>query len=62
MVDLSKIEAITWWQRPTPPTKVRRFLGLVRYYCRFMKFFSNIDMLMTKLTHKNIPLKWTDEC
>ncbi|GKA45490.1 putative reverse transcriptase domain-containing protein [Tanacetum coccineum] len=38
-VDPSKIEAIKNWVVPTTPTEVRQFLGLARYYQRFIEGF-----------------------
>lgn len=39
-VDSEKIKAITDWTRPTTITEIRRFLGLVGYYKRFVEGFS----------------------
>ncbi|GKF59510.1 putative reverse transcriptase domain-containing protein, partial [Tanacetum coccineum] len=36
-VDPAKIEAIKSWDAPTTPTEVRKFLGLVEYYRRFIE-------------------------
>nr|GEV94053.1 putative reverse transcriptase domain-containing protein [Tanacetum cinerariifolium] len=36
-VDPAKIKAIKNWAAPTTPTKVRKFLGLVGYYRRFIE-------------------------
>jgi len=38
-VDPAKIEAIKDWPRPTNVTEVRSFLGLARYYLRFVEGF-----------------------
>ena len=61
-VDPKKIEAITEWPRPTTVTEVRSFLGLAGYYRRFVKDFSKISTLLTKLTQKNAKFIWTDRC
>ena len=61
-VDPKKIEAITEWLRPIIVTEVRSFLGLAGYYRRFMKDFSKIAALLTKLTQKNMKFIWTDRC
>nr|GEX10017.1 putative reverse transcriptase domain-containing protein [Tanacetum cinerariifolium] len=36
-VDTAKIEAIKSWAAPTKPIEVRQFLGLARYYRKFIK-------------------------
>ena len=35
-VDPSKVEAVSNWEQPRTPTKVRSFLGLAGYYRRFI--------------------------
>ena len=61
-IDPSKVEAMLNWERPTTVTEVRSFLGLAGHYKRFVKHFSQIALLLTKLTRKNAPFKWTPEC
>ncbi|GJZ70928.1 putative reverse transcriptase domain-containing protein [Tanacetum coccineum] len=43
---------------PTSPTEVRQFMGLADYYRRFIKGFSLIAKLLTKLTQKNKKFEW----
>ena len=43
-------------------TQVRSFLGLVGYYCRFIKGFSKIVAPLNQLPEKNRPFKRDDEC
>jgi hypothetical protein len=38
---------------PTNASKIQSFLGLAGYYRRFIKDFSKIAKLMTKLLEKN---------
>ena len=61
-VDPKKIKAVIYWPRPTTVTEVRSFLGLTSYYRRFVKDFSKIEMLLTRLTQKNVKFNWTDRC
>ena len=51
-VDPIKIEAVVNWKPPRNVTDVRSFLGLVGYYRRFVKGFSVITSLLTKLLKK----------
>jgi len=61
-VDNQKIEAVKNWPRPTTPTEIHSFLGLVGYYRRFVEGFSSIAAPLTKLTHKETKFQWSDEC
>ena len=49
-------------QPPTNVSQVCSFLGLVGYYRRFIKGFSNIAAPLNGLLEKNKPFEWTDEC
>ncbi|GJX20986.1 putative reverse transcriptase domain-containing protein, partial [Tanacetum coccineum] len=60
-VDPAKIEAIKSWVAQTTPTEVRKFLGLVGYYRRFIEGFSLISKPLTKLTQKNKKYEWGKE-
>ena len=61
-VDPQKIEAVSEWPRPTTMTEIRSFLGLARYYRRFVQDFSRIAAPMTRLTQKNEKFVWSDAC
>ncbi|KAA3481543.1 DNA/RNA polymerases superfamily protein [Gossypium australe] len=51
-VDPSKIATIIDWKPPRNVSEVRSFLGLAGYYRRFLKGFSMIVTLMTRLLQK----------
>ncbi|TYJ96004.1 pol protein [Cucumis melo var. makuwa] len=61
-VDPAKIEAVTSWPRPSTVSEVRSFLGLVRYYRRFVENFSRIATPLTQLTRKGAPFVWSKPC
>ena len=61
-VDTQKIEAVQSWPKPTSPTYIRTFLGLVSYYRRFIKVFSSISSPLTKFTHKVVKFQWFETC
>nr|GEX08030.1 putative reverse transcriptase domain-containing protein [Tanacetum cinerariifolium] len=60
-VDHAKIESIKDWTSPKSPTEIRQFLGLARYYWRFIEGFSKIAKPMTKLTQKKVKFEWGDK-
>ncbi|WRX13589.1 Reverse transcriptase domain - like 10 [Theobroma cacao] len=59
-VDPKKVEAVEKWPRPTSVTEIRSFVGLAGYYRRFVKDFSKIVALLTKLTNKDTKFEWSD--
>ena len=61
-VDLEKVEAVMSWERPKSVFEIRSFLGLARYYRRFIKDFSRLAAPMTKLTRKEVKFEWKDSC
>ena len=61
-VDSTKIEAVVNWKPPRNVTGVRSFLGLAGYYRRFVRGFSIIASLLTKLLRKGIKFEWTYKC
>ncbi|GJU38913.1 hypothetical protein Tco_1191870 [Tanacetum coccineum] len=60
-VDPSKIEVVKNWKALRTPTVVHSFLGLVRYYHRFIKNFSKIAKSLTILTQKSKTFDWGEE-
>ncbi|WVZ77137.1 hypothetical protein U9M48_025037 [Paspalum notatum var. saurae] len=48
--------------KPESVTGIRSFLGLVGYYCRFIKDFSKISKPITSLTKKNVKFVWSPKC
>ena len=55
-VDLEKVEVVISWERPKSFFKIRNFLGLVRYYRRFIEDFSLLAAPVTRLTRKGSSL------
>ena len=51
-VDPSKIEVVSSWPRPTIVVRIRSFLGLIGYYCRFVQELVRITSPITKLPIK----------
>ena len=61
-MDPAKIEAIVSWKPPRNVIEVRSFLGLARYYQRFVKGFSVIASPLTKLLQKGVKFEWDEKC
>jgi hypothetical protein len=50
------------WPTPSDSTYLRGFLGLVRFYRKFIKSFSKISSLLIELLKGNVEIKWTLAC
>ena len=61
-VDQSKVDPILNMPPPKTLKEVRSFLGMAGYYRRFIKDFSKIAGPITKLTHKDMEIIWSEEC
>jgi len=60
--DPSKIKVVKEWPVPEDVHKVRSFLGLARYYRRFVPIFAEIAALLHALTMKNKKFERTMQC
>ncbi|GJY97886.1 putative reverse transcriptase domain-containing protein [Tanacetum coccineum] len=60
-VDPSKIKAVKNWKAPRTLSEFRSFLGLARYYHRFIGNFSKIAKSLTILTQKCKTFDWGEE-
>ena len=60
-VDLEKIEAVSNWKTPRNVTEIRSFLGLAKYYRRFIENFSKIARPMTELLKDKVSFEWNDK-
>ena len=47
---------------PKNQNGVRKFLGMVGYYRKFINRFADASRPMTRLTRKGVKFKWTEEC
>jgi hypothetical protein len=62
VVDPSKVTAVIECEPPKKVGEIRSFLGLARYYRRFIENFSKIAKPMTELLKKEKKFKWTEDC
>ena len=63
-IDPKKIEAITNWPTPRNVIDVRSFMGLTRYYRKFIEGFSKVAHPVPSLQRqkKGIKFEWTSRC
>ena len=61
-VDPEKVEAVMSWERLKLVFEIHSFLGLARYYRRFIEDFSWLAASMTRLTRKEVKFEWNDLC
>jgi hypothetical protein len=61
-VDLSKVQDVLSRNVPTSVSDIWSFLGLARYYHRFIELFSKISKPITELLEKDKKFEWTPAC
>ena len=57
-----KLESLQQMPVPTDLTEVRKFLGFVGYYRKFIPKYSDIAHPLMNLTRKDIPFEWSKAC
>ena len=57
-----KVKIIIDWPTPLKVKDVQSFLGFANFYRRFIPAYSNITVPLTRLTRKNAPWNWSEEC
>ena len=50
------------WKPATNVTEIQSFLGLARYYRKFVEGFSKLAAPLTKLTRKEEKFVWSEAC
>ena len=58
----TKVEAIECMATPSTKRQVRRFLGAIGYYRRYIKNFAQLASPLTDLLKKNHTFKWSQLC
>jgi hypothetical protein len=61
-VDPNKVADILNWKAPTYARGIKSFIGMARYYRRFIEGFSKIAKPMTALLANKLEFKWTQKC
>ena len=57
-----KLAGIRDFATPTTGRQVRRFLGLVNFYRKFIPRAAELQAPLTALTRKDTPFLWTEDC
>lgn len=60
--DETKIEAVKKYPIPKNKQQVKSFTAFTNYYRKFIEKYAEITRPLNKLTGKNTPFIWTDEC
>lgn len=60
--DPNKIHCVRNYPVPNDKDSTKRFVAFANYYRRFIENFSAIAHPLNRLTRKNIPFHWTNEC
>ena len=58
----TKIKAVTEFPVPTNVKQLQQYNGLVNYYRKFVEGFSKIAAPLYRLTRKDEPFIWTEDC
>ena len=62
VVDSEKIKAVMEWPVPKDVANIRSFMGITRYYRRFIEGFSKIAYSITSLQKKGSKFNWCQKC
>ena len=57
-----KVVGLKNFKPPTTPKQVRRFLGVINFYRKFIPHASELQKPLTALTHKGAAFVWTSQC
>src|SRR6516164_2742041 len=58
----NKVKTIQDWPEPRKVKDIQFFLGFANFYCCFIQNYLEITVLLTCLTRKNIPWRFSKEC
>ena len=61
-MDPSKVQVIRDWPEPRKVKDIQSFLGFANFYRRFIHNYSDIVVPLTRLTRKDAPWNFSDEC
>ena len=59
--DPKKVDAICSMPRPEDVQAVKPFVNTVKYLSRFLEDLSDMSEPLRRLTHKDVPMEWSQE-
>ena len=57
-----KVKSVLEWPEPRKIKDIQSFLGFANFYRRFIPNYSKITVPLTRLTRKDIPWDFTEDC
>jgi hypothetical protein len=61
-MDQAKVKVIQDWPEPRKVKDIQSFLGFANFYRRFIDRYSDIVLPLTRLTRKQVPWTFTNQC
>jgi Retroviral aspartyl protease./Reverse transcriptase (RNA-dependent DNA polymerase). len=61
-MDPAKVSAVKEWPTPHNVKDIQSFLGFANFYRRFIREFAKKASALTRLTRKDIPFDWDENC
>jgi hypothetical protein len=62
VIDPEKTKSIMEWPIPKDVADIWSFMGITRYYCRFIEAFSRLAYPITSLQNKGTRFNWSEKC
>ena len=59
---LEKVTTIEALEPPQNIEELQHFLGLIRFYRKFIPFFADVTACLNTKLRKGVVLKWTEQC
>lgn len=61
-MDPERVRAIQDYPRPTDLSKLSKFLGVISWYCKFVRDLSHLAHPLNNLKKKGVKFKWSLQC
>ena len=60
--DPNKVEAVTAWPNPATVKEIQQFLGLTKFFRKFILGYAKLAAPLIELTKKTVVCEWSDAC